>query len=199
MTKAREQDDSQLSRLLQIAFDDERRVVGGCLLYPVLMSKCGVLAHKHFTNSYCGLVWSLMAEFHKQGTSWDLSSVESELGRRGAAEPASILEHLSEGVVATAVAIERAAVRVRQTSLRLNVLKEIEALKRALLDKDSDVNNVLRSANKAIDSFAVEYVHASFADSLTGPNLGTPVAGCGILNEIAAFIARFVDYPHLGI
>jgi len=192
VTKARELDDSELSRLLQIAFDDERRVVGGCLLYPALMSKCGVLAHKHFTNSHCGLVWSLMAEFHKQGTSWDLSSVESELGRRGIAEPAAILAHLIEGVVATVVAIERAAVRVRQTSLRLNVLKELDALKRGLLDKDCDVNNVLRTANRAIDGFAVEYGHSSFAESLTGANPGTPVAGCCILDEIAAFIARFV-------
>ena len=192
MKKAREQDDSQLSRLRQIAFDDERRVVGGCLLYPELMSKCGVLAQKHFTNSDCGLVWSVMAEFHKQGTSWDLSSVESELGRRGIAEPASILERLSEGVVATVAAIERAAVRVRQTSLRLSVLKEIGALQRSLLDASSDVNSVLRTANRTIDSFATEYGNIYLVDPLNGPNLGTPVAGCGILDEIAAFIARFV-------
>lgn len=192
MTTAREQVDEELGRLLQIAFDDERRVIGGCLLYPVLISKCGVLAHTHFTNPDCRSVWSVIAEFHKQGTSWDFSSVESELARRGIAEPTSILERLSEGVVATVAAIEGAALRVRQTALRYSALKELQALQRSLLDTASDLNSVLRSGHRAFESFAAEYENTKFTIASNALNLGTPLVGCRILDEIAACIARFV-------
>jgi len=74
---------SERPSLWQVALDDERRVVASCLLTPALMSKCGGLAPKHFTNSDCRAVWTVMAMFHTQGGSWDCSSVTSELAHQG--------------------------------------------------------------------------------------------------------------------
>jgi len=156
------------------------------------MSKCGFLATTHFTNSDCRTVWSVMAEFHKQGGSWDLASVASELALRGAAEPELMLARLTEGVVAT-YAIERAAVKVRQMSLRCRLLKEVESLEGSLLDPANDLNQNLRSALRAMEAFAAECVNSHLGIALDRSNLCTsPTAGCQIFDEIASLIQRFV-------
>jgi len=192
MLKIKTQKQRDLPDLWQIAFDDERRVVGGCLLYPALMSKCGVLAHTHFTNSDFRSVWSVMLEFHKQGGSWDFSSVESELARRGTSGPGAILERLSEGVVATAAAIERAAARVRQMSSRCRLLKELETLQTSLLDPANDFDQNLQSTRRTIESFAAEYEENHLNHILTRSNPGALSTGSRFLDEIAAFVQRFV-------
>jgi hypothetical protein len=192
VTKAKALKGQELPRVWQIAFDDERRVVGGCLLYPELMSKCEVLALTHFTNSDCRSVWSVMAEFDKQGGSWDFSSVESELARRGTAGPGAILERLSEGVVATAAAIERAAARVRQMSLRCRLLKEVETLQTSLLDPANDFDQNLQSTRRTIESFAAECEENHLNHILTRSNPGALSTGSRFLDEIAAFVQRFV-------
>jgi hypothetical protein len=73
-----------------------------------------------------------MAKFHKQGDSWDSSSVASELHYLGTAEPETTLVRLTEGAVET-IAIERAADKVRQMSLRFRAVKRVEGLQRSLL------------------------------------------------------------------
>jgi uncharacterized protein DUF3631/DnaB helicase-like protein len=192
MPKMRARKERELSDLWQIAFDDERRVVGGCLLYPGLMSKCGVLRPTDFTNSESRAVWSVMAELHKQGGPWDLSSVASELARRGTAEPEATLARLTEGIVASVAAIERTAGKVRQMSLRCRVVKEVENFQKSLLDPPSDLNQTLQSALRAVESFATEYEKIHIGISLDGPNPGMSAAGSHVLDEIAAFVQRFV-------
>jgi hypothetical protein len=176
--------------LWEIAFDDERRVVGACLLSPGQMSKCGFLAPTHFTNSDCRAVWSVMAALHSQGGSWDLASVASELAHRGAAEPELMLARLTEGVVATA-AIERAAVKARQMSLRCRRLKGVDSLQRSLLDPANDLGQNLESTRLAIDGFAAEYEESHLGHS-TGPNPGASSTDSHFLDEIAVFVQRFV-------
>jgi hypothetical protein len=193
MTKAKGQSSTQLPNLQQIAFDDERRVVGGCLLYPALMSKCGFLATTHFTNSDCRSVWSVMAEFQKDGSPWDLSSIESELAHQGRVEPGAVLAQLTEGVVATAAAIERAAVRIRQMSLRCRVLKQVEIFQRSLLDTSSDLNKTLQSTSGVLASFAAESEDSVPVTTFEVLSSGaSPPGGCHILDEVAAFMQRFV-------
>ena len=192
VTRAKEEEAGEPKPLLQIAFDDERRIVGACLLHPALISKCGILQDKHFTDSKCRTVWSVMTDFQKEDTCWDFSTIESELGRRGIADAASMLACLSEGVVATGAAIEGAAVRVRRMSLRYRVLKEMEPLQRSLKDLGNDLDYVLREAHRAVESFRAEYQTTRLGISLNDPNLGTSALGSRVLEEIAAFIGRFV-------
>ena len=64
MLKMKARKERKLPNLWQVAFDDERRVVASCLLSPALLSKCGVLAPTHFTNSDCRAVWSVMASLY---------------------------------------------------------------------------------------------------------------------------------------
>lgn len=177
--------------LWQVAFDDERRVVASCLLSPSLMSKCGALTPTHFTNSDCRAVWSVMAKFHKEGDSWDSSSVASELHHQGTADPEATLVRLTEGAVDT-IAIERAAAKVCQMSLRCRAVKEVESLQRSFLDPASDLSQTMQSARRAIESFAAEYEEGYLRIALDGPNSGASPAGSQILDEIAAFIERFV-------
>src|ERR1022692_3219614 len=155
--------------LWQVAFDAERRVVASCLLSPSLMTKCGVLAPTDFTNSDCRAVWSVMAKFHKQGESWDSSSVASELHHQGAAEPEATLVRLTEGAVDT-IAIERAAAKVRQMSLRCRAVKEVEGLQRSFLDPASDLNQTIQSTRRAVESFAVEYEESRLDLILASPS-----------------------------
>jgi len=178
--------------LWQIAFDDERRVVGACLLFPPQMSECRFLAPTHFTNSDCRTVWSVMAEFYKQGGSWDLASVASDLAHRGAPEPESMLARLTEGVLASN-AIERAAVKVRQMSLRCRLLKELENLRQSLMDPVNDLDQNLRSTRRAMERFAAESENSQPDLALNCPLLAkSPEPPCQVLDEIAAFIQKFV-------
>jgi hypothetical protein len=177
--------------LWQLAFDDERRVIASCLLSPALMSKCGGLAPTHFTNSDCRAVWSVMAKFHQQGNSWDVSSVASELQHQRAADPEVTLARLTEGAVET-VAIERAAAKVRQMSLRWRAVKEVEGLQKLLLDPDSDLNQTLQSTRRLIEAFAAEYEESHLGLIPASPNPGTSSAGSDVLEGIALFVQRFV-------
>jgi Protein of unknown function (DUF3631)/DnaB-like helicase N terminal domain len=177
--------------LWQVAFDTDRRVVASCLLSPPLFSKCGVLAPTHFTNSDCRAVWSVMAKFHQQGSSWDSSSVASELHHQGAAEPEATLVRLTEGAVET-IAIERAAAKVRQMSLRCRAVKGMEGLQRALLDPASDLNQTIQSTRRLIESFAAEYEEIQLGPSPASHNPGASSVGADVLDEIAVFVQRFV-------
>lgn len=177
--------------LWQVAFDDERRVIASCLLSPALMSKCGGLAPTHFTNSDCRAVWSVMAKFHQQGNSWDFSSVASEIQHRGAANPEVTLARLTEGAVETA-AIERAAAKVRQMSLRCRAVKEVEGLQKLLLDPDSDLGQTLQSTRCLIERFTAEYEESHLGFIPASPNPVTPSAGSAVLDEVALFVQRFV-------
>jgi hypothetical protein len=133
-----------------------------------------------------------MAEFHKQGDSWDFSSVESELARMGIAEPQAVLAGLTDGFVATAPAIERAASRVREMSLRRRALKEVESSQRSLLDPASDLKQTLQSGRRAFQTFAAESEESYFALDLASPNSGTSATEPHVLDEIATFVQRFV-------
>jgi len=192
MPKVRARNEQELPDLWRIAFEDERKVVGGCLLDPVAMSKCGFLASTHFTNPECRAVWLVMSGFQKQGDSWDLSSVESELARQGVAEPEAILCRLTEGTVVTDVGTERAAARVREMSLRCRIAKEVEKFQGTLLDPSSNLNQTLQSIRHAIGGFSTEYEenHLGLPWATSGPMAS--VAGSVILDEIGAFVQRFV-------
>jgi uncharacterized protein DUF3631/DnaB helicase-like protein len=189
MPKKEAQKQLELPDLWQIAFDDERRVVGGCLQVPSLISKCRFLTSAHFTNSGCGDVWAVMAEFDKQGIPWDFSSIESELSRKGIREPAAILASLTEGIVGTDVSIERAAFRVRQMSLRCRVVKDIERFQSFLLDPASDLNDVLQSVRRSVAIFTAECDYSNVGLPSTSGHSGS---GAAILEEIATFVGRFV-------
>jgi len=191
MLKMKARKERKLPNLWQVAFDDERRVVASCLLSPALLSKCGVLAPTHFTNSDCRAVWSVMAKFHQQGDSWDSSSVASELHHQGAMESEATLVRLTEGAVDT-IAIERAAAKVRQMSLRCRAVKEVEGLQTSLLDPASDLNQTIQSTRRAIESLAAEYEESHLDLVLASPNHGAPSTGSHFLDEIAAFVERFV-------
>jgi hypothetical protein len=145
-----------------------------------------------FTNSECRAVWSAMAELHEQGTSWDYSSVASKLVYLGLSEPEVILFRLTEGAVPGAAAIGRAAARVRQMSLRYRVVKEIEALQKSLLNPAIDLNPSLQTVRRAVESFVIESEQIDLGISLAGLDEGMSTAGPQILDEIAAFIRRFV-------
>ncbi len=183
--------DRELPDLSQIAFDDERRVVGACLLNPALISRCGALAAAHFTDSDSRAVWTVLTELGKSSEPWDLAFVASELARRGTAYPEETLGRLTEGAVAT-IAIERAATKVRHMSLRYRVVKEIERLQGLSLDPASDLIQVLHSTRSAIDTLAAEYDESHLDFVLAGPSLGTPATGAHVLDEIASFVRRFV-------
>lgn len=188
--KVRKQRD--LPDLWQVACDDERRIVASCLLSPKLVSRCGALAPTHFTNSECRGVWLVIAEFHKLGISWDLSSVASELARQGSAEPEATLARLTEGAVEIIV-IERAVANVRTMSLRCRLVKEIDSFQRSLMDPANELRQAVRSTLRKIEGFAAEYEHIDLGIELVGPNLGASNAvGVHVLDEIAGFVQRFV-------
>jgi hypothetical protein len=179
-----------LPDLWQIAFDDERRVVGGCLLYPASMTNCRFLRSPDFTNSDFRAIWSVIAELHGQGGSWDLSSVSSELARQGVAEPEVLLSRLTEGFVASATGIERIAIKVRRMSSRCRVLRETENFQQSLLDTSRDLNQSIQSFRRAFESFATEYGDVQI--SLDGPTVGMSGAAFQVLDDIVAFLRRFV-------
>jgi len=188
LARTRTRKEHEVPDLWQVAFDDERRVVGACLLHPALMSKCGILTPTHFTNSDCRAVWSVMAELHKQGGSWDSASVASELSRQGTQEPEANIDRLTDGVIAT-VGIGRAAAKVRQMSLRCRVAREVESFQRSVLDPASDLIQTLQSNRRAIESYAAEFEEIIV---LAGPNPGTSRTDSNVLDEIGVFVRRYV-------
>jgi hypothetical protein len=99
---------------------------------------------------------------------------------------------LSEGVVATVASIERAAARVRQMSLRCRLLKEVERLQTSLLDSANDFDQNLQSTRRLMERFAAENEQNHLNHILTDPNPGASSAGSHFLDEIAAFVQRFV-------
>ncbi len=182
----------ELPDLWRIAFDDERRVVGACLLSPGLISKCRFLASAHFTNSGCGDVWAVMVEFDKHGIPWDFSSIESELSRKGIREPATILASLTEGVVGTDVSIERAAVGVRHMSLRCRLVKNVERFQSSLLDPASNLNEVLQSVRRSVAAFTAECDDSNVSLSSSTASREDSGSGAEILDEISTFVGQFV-------
>lgn len=192
MTKMRARNERELPDLWRIAFEDECRVIGGCLLHQGAMSKCGFLASTHFTNPECRAVWSVLSEFQERGVSWDLSSVESELARQGITEPQAILSRLTEGTVVTNEGVERAVARVREMSLRCRIAKEVERLQCTLLDPSNDLNQTLQSMRRAIGDFSAESEENHLGLPLASSGPKASVTGSVILDEIEAFVQRFV-------
>jgi hypothetical protein len=182
----------ELPDLWQLAYEDERRVVGCCLLFPALMPKCEVLRPTNFTNSECRAAWAVMARLHNEGRPWDFSSVASELSRHGTPESEALLGRLTEGVVATPAVIERAATGVRKMSLRCRAVKAVEDFQKSLLDPTSDINPTLQTACRLVESFATEYKEISLGIPLECPASGVSAAGVHVLDEIATFVRRFV-------
>jgi hypothetical protein len=182
--------EAELPSLWEAALDDERRLVTSCLLTPALLSKCGGVLPAHFTNSDCRAIWSVMAKFSQQGVSWDSSSVVSELGRQGLAQPELTLVRVTEGVVET-TAVGRAAAKVRQMSVRCRAVKEVQALLRSLLDQRCEPNQSLKLLSHAVDRFKAENETCG-AIFLDESNSAGSAKGDGVLNEVAAFITRFV-------
>jgi len=156
------------------------------------MSKCEFLAPIDFSNSDCRGTWSVMTEFRKRGDSWDFSSVESDLARLGVAESQVVMARLTEGVVATAAVIERAASRVREMSLRFRALKEVESSQRSLRDPASDLNQTLQSVRRSIQALASESEGNDFGLDLARPHSATSATEPLVLDEITAFVQRFI-------
>jgi hypothetical protein len=183
---------TNLPDLWTIAYEDERRLIGGCLLYPTLLPHCGIMTPTDFTNSECRAIWLTMAKLQEQGDSWDYSSVASELAKRGLAETELVIARLTEGVVPSASTIGRAAARVREMSLRCRIVKEVEALQKTLLNPAIDLNPSLQTVRRVVESFVNESERIDLGVSLDGLDEGMSTAGPQILDEIAAFIRRFV-------
>jgi hypothetical protein len=182
----------ELPDLWQMAYEDERRVVGCCLLFPALMSKCEVLRPTDFTNSECRAAWSVMARLHNEGGPWDFSSVASELSRHGIPVSEELLVRLTEGVVASAAVLERAAAGLRKMSLRCRAVKAVEDFQKSLLDPASDINPSIQAVRRAVEGFVIESEQIELGISVDSLDKEMSTAGPQILDEIAAFIWRFV-------
>ena len=151
MSRTETRNEQGAANLWQLASDDERRVVGACLIYPELFPRCGALSSAHFTSSDCRAVWSVMADLQKLGGAWDFASVASELASRGTSDAEVTLCQLTEGVVAT-TAIEWVAAKVREMSVRCRALKKAEDILSTLADPASDLAQVLHLAQRTVTS-----------------------------------------------
>jgi hypothetical protein len=89
-------------------------------------------------------------------------------------------------------AIERAAARVRQLSLRCRVVKEVDVLQRALLDPSSELDQSLQSMRRAVEVFGAKLEESQFSVSLTASDYADSLLDAQVLDEIVSFLSQFL-------
>jgi hypothetical protein len=101
------------------------------------------------------------------------------------------LDRLTDGAVASG-AIELIANRVLQMTLRQRALKHAELLQKSLENPATDLGSSLEATQLEIQSIVTEYEkHCGWSGS-AAPNSGLSETGVHILEEIIAFMRKFV-------